>query len=46
MAYQKQTVLTGDLITADWGNYIQTQYEEALKDLEDSLCLFWMEVGA
>ena len=32
MAYVKTTVLTGDIVTATWGNAIQTQYEEALVD--------------
>lgn len=32
MAYVKTTVLTGDIITATWGNAIQTQYEEAVAD--------------
>lgn len=37
MAWQKQVVLTGDVITSAWGNHIQDQYREALKrsGLED-----------
>lgn len=34
MAYDKQNVTDGQTITADWGNYIQTQYDEAKADLE------------
>ena len=30
MAYTKQTVGPGDVITSSWGNHIQTQYDEAL----------------
>jgi hypothetical protein len=30
MAYTKQTVSDGQTITADWGNHIQTQYDEAI----------------
>jgi hypothetical protein len=33
MAWEKQVVLTGDVITADWGNHIQDQYKAALRDL-------------
>ena len=32
MAYTKQTVGPGDVITSFWGNHIQTQYDEALAD--------------
>lgn len=32
MAYTKQTVGPGDVITSSWGNHIQTQYDEALAD--------------
>ncbi len=34
MAYTKQTVGPGDVITSSWGNLIQTQYDEALKDMD------------
>lgn len=34
MPYEKQTILTGDLITADWANLVQTQYDEAARLIE------------
>lgn len=37
MAYTKQTVSDGQTITADWGNHIQTQYDEGKADLNAHL---------
>lgn len=46
MAYQKQTVLTGDLITADWGNYIQTQYDAVKSELGNRAGELWAQIKA
>jgi hypothetical protein len=32
MAYSKQTVAGGQTITSDWGNHVQEQYDEVMKD--------------
>src|SRR5690606_31849698 len=37
MAYQKQTVVPGDVITSSWGNHIQTQYDEAVDYVDEQL---------
>lgn len=37
MAYQKQPVQSGEVISSDWGNHIQTQYDEAKADLDAHL---------
>lgn len=33
MAFVKQEVKAGDIMTPEWGNHIQTQYEESKKDM-------------
>lgn len=35
LAYQKIPVQSGDVISSNWGNHIQTQYEEAKADLDN-----------
>lgn len=37
MAYQKIPVKSGDVISSNWGNHIQTQYDEAKADLDAHL---------
>lgn len=37
MAYQKIPVQSGDVISSNWGNHIQTQYDEAKADLDAHL---------
>jgi hypothetical protein len=34
MAYEKQTIAPGQTISSAWGNTVQTQYEEAMKETE------------
>ena len=37
MAFEKMTVIPGDIITSVWGNHIQTQYDEAKSELDAHL---------
>lgn len=37
MAYTKQTVQAGDVMDPAWGNHIQTQYDEAAKEIAPTI---------